>query len=278
MDQDLQNVANHYAAVAAAVLDQVPQAAESSCPCCSDAGQEARMRGSEVGLYSKQVADALPQGAKAASRGCGDPVAMANLQPGETVLDLGSGGGIDALIASKLVGGAGHVYGVDMTAEMVQLASANATEAGCANVEFVQGRIEDIPLPPESVDVVISNCVINFASNKLRVLQEACRVLKPGGRLVVSDIVAFQPYPPEAEQALRAVTGCSNGMATVAEYEQLLHEAGFSQAAVQPKTIYTFPVLEQRMQRKGRPHLFEAVSAFPQADGACGSAIVSGVK
>lgn len=270
MSKQQEIVRDHYAQVAS---DIAGLAGNSSACICAPASA-----GEAAGLYMEEILRRLPDKALAASRGCGDPVSVAALQPGETVLDLGSGGGIDAIIASVFVGEAGKVYGVDMTPEMIELARANAAEAGASNVEFLHGNIEDIPLPDASVDVVISNCVINFADDKPAVFAEACRALKAGGRFVVSDIVAFKPIPQAIEPQMRRITGCLNGMLSPAEYDEQLKVAGFSRCAVNPKTVYTFEALEPRCAKKGRTSLLEEVKQYPEASGATGSVIVIGWK
>src|SRR5215813_10158633 len=162
-------------------------------------------------LYNESEESALPADVVAASFGCGNPTALAELMPGEIVLDLGSGGGIDVLLSAKRVGPTGKAYGVDMTDEMLALARANAAEAGAANVEFLKGRIESVPLPDASVDVVISNCVINLAPDKGAVLREACRLLKPGGRFAVSDVVIEGPVPASLRARIESWVGCMAG-------------------------------------------------------------------
>ncbi len=230
--------------------------------------------GEAIGLYSGSDLKGIPAEALAASRGCGDPVAKAALQPGERVLDLGSGGGIDALIAARAVGAQGRVYGLDMTAAMVELARRNAAASGIRNVEFLEGSIENIPLPDASVDVVISNCVINFCENKTAVFAEARRVLAPKGRIVVSDIVAFKPVPPAARDALCEVTGCRNGITDVRDYERMLHECGFARVSIEQKTLYTNEILHEKARRKGRIPAYETAAAAG-ADATCGSAIIT---
>ena len=267
-------VERHYAEVAEEVLGALDAGALCGRSSCCDEVAAA----SEVALYAREVADALPAGACAASRGCGDPMAQAGIASGEVVCDLGSGGGIDALIAARLVGSTGRVYDVDMTDEMIQLARRNAQEASCANVEFLKGRIEDIPLPDASVVVVISNCVINLADDKQAVLREVCRILRPGGRLVVSDIVTFASVPEGARSALGRITGAVRGMVSVAAYQGMLHDAGFSGVRVEPKTVYTLEVLRRKAARKGRETAFAELAAYPEVDGASGSAIVRAVK
>lgn len=176
----------------------------------------------------------LPDGAVRASLGCGNPVAVAALQPGETVLDLGSGGGIDVLLSARRVGPSGKAYGVDATPDMVELANTNAAAAGVTNVEFLVGRIEDLPLPDSHVDVVISNCVVNLSADKARVLLEAGRVLKPGGRLGISDVIAKEGVDPERRAAAERWTGCVAGTLTSAVYHDLLAVAGFTDIRITP--------------------------------------------
>ncbi|MEW9530421.1 arsenite methyltransferase [Microbispora sp. NPDC049125] len=170
----------------------------------------------------------LPEGALRASLGCGNPIAVADLRPGEVVLDLGSGGGIDVLLSARRVGPTGKAYGLDAAPEMIELARANATEAGATNVEFVHGHIEDIPLPDASVDVIISNCVINLSADKPRVLTEAFRVLKPGGRLGISDVIADDGLDSTQRARAEHLVGCSVGTLTETEYRAMLAKAGFT--------------------------------------------------
>jgi L-amino acid N-acyltransferase YncA/2-polyprenyl-3-methyl-5-hydroxy-6-metoxy-1,4-benzoquinol methylase len=176
----------------------------------------------------------LPEGALRASLGCGNPVAVADLRPGETVLDLGSGGGIDVLLSARRVGPTGKAYGLDAAPEMIELAKANAADAGAANVEFLHGHIEDIPLPDATVDVVISNCVINLSADKPRVLAEAFRVLKPGGRLGVTDVIADHDLDPAHRAKAEHLVGCSAGTLTQADYRTLLAATGFTTYTITP--------------------------------------------
>jgi arsenite methyltransferase len=183
-------------------------------------------------LYEEAQRGELPEAAVLASLGCGNPVAVAELREGETVLDLGSGGGIDVLLSARRVGPSGRAYGLDMTEEMLELARRNAGEAGAANVEFLKGRIERIPLPSGTVDVVISNCVVNLSPDKRAVLAEAFRVLVPGGRLGISDVVAEDALAPSERAERGSWTGCIAGALARGEYEGLLREAGFARASV----------------------------------------------
>jgi 2-polyprenyl-3-methyl-5-hydroxy-6-metoxy-1,4-benzoquinol methylase/catechol 2,3-dioxygenase-like lactoylglutathione lyase family enzyme len=190
------------------------------------------------GLYEAGETAWLPEGAVRASLGCGNPAALARLAPGETVLDLGSGGGIDVLLSARRVGPAGKVYGLDMTDEMLALARENQRRAGIDNVEFLKGEIERVPLPDESVDVVISNCVINLSADKDRVLGEAFRVLRPGGRFAVSDIVVRGAVPPEIRRSVELWIGCVAGALDEADYRARLARAGFVDVDIEPTRVY----------------------------------------
>lgn len=189
-------------------------------------------------LYDALTASAVPEAALLASLGCGNPTALAELSEGEVVLDLGSGGGIDVLLSAKRVGPTGKAYGLDMTDDMLALARRNAAEAGASNVEFLKGDIEHIPLPDSSVDVIISNCVINLAADKGQVLREAFRVLKPGGRFAVSDVVVRGEVPPAVRRSMELWVGCVAGALEEREFEGLLREAGFHEPSLEPTRIY----------------------------------------
>jgi arsenite methyltransferase len=189
-------------------------------------------------LYGADETRGLPDAAVAASLGCGNPTALIQLHEGETVLDLGSGGGIDVLLSARRVGPSGKVYGLDMTDEMLALARANQRHAGAENVEFLKGEIENIPLPDNSVDVIISNCVINLSSDKARVLREAFRVLKPGGRFAVSDVVVRGDVPAAVRRNVELWVGCIAGALQETEYRALLAEAGFTGIDVEAWRVY----------------------------------------
>ena len=189
-------------------------------------------------LYDAAETATLPEGAVLASLGCGNPTAVAELHAGETVLDLGSGGGIDVLLSARRVGPTGKAYGLDMTDEMLALARDNQRAAGLENVEFLKGDIERIPLPDASVDVIISNCVINLAADKRKVLAEAFRVLKPGGRLAVSDVVVRGQLPPAVRHSMEAWVGCVAGALEEEEFKALLRERGFTDVGIEPTRIY----------------------------------------
>ncbi|GAB3414002.1 class I SAM-dependent methyltransferase [Flindersiella endophytica] len=199
--------------------------------CCGDAEVE---EGFGAGLYSKEEQADLPAEALLASLGCGNPLAVAALNPGETVLDLGSGGGIDVLLSAKRVGPTGKAYGLDMTEEMLALANANKAKAGATNVDFLKGEIESIPLPEATVDVVISNCVINLSVDKPAVFAETFRVLKPGGRIGVSDVVAEDRLTPADRAERGPYVGCIAGALSISEYRQGLTAAGFADVEIEP--------------------------------------------
>ena len=189
-------------------------------------------------LYDAAQAQQIPEEALKASLGCGNPTALAQLNAGETVLDLGSGGGIDVLLSARRVGPTGKAYGLDMTDEMLALARENQRKAGVGNVEFLKGEIENTPLPDNSVDVIISNCVINLSADKDRVLSEAFRVLKPGGRFAVSDVVVHGEVPEEMRQNMMLWVGCIAGALQDTEYSSKLAAAGFEEIDIEPTRLY----------------------------------------
>jgi SAM-dependent methyltransferase len=191
-------------------------------------------------LYSAAETALLPPDAVLASLGCGNPTALAELREGETVLDLGSGGGIDVLLSARRVGPSGKAYGLDMTDEMLALARENQRKAGVENVEFLKGDIEAVPLPDASVDVIISNCVVNLAADKRKVIREAFRVLKPGGRFAVSDVVCRGEVPAAVRKSMELWVGCIAGALSEQEFHQLLWETGFVEIAIEPTRIYEF--------------------------------------
>lgn len=215
----------------------------SSCGCGDASGADTAVRVSDLsgGSYSEEERGGLPEAAVGASLGCGNPTALATLSPGETVLDLGSGGGIDVLLSARRVAPGGKAYGLDMTDEMLALAEKNRAEAGAENAEFLKGHIEDVPLPDGSVDVVISNCVINLSDDKPTVIAEAFRVLKPGGRFAVSDVVFLgdkADLPADVLETVGLWTGCVAGALAKDEYERLLSQAGFGGVSVEVTNTY----------------------------------------
>ena len=225
-------------------------------------------------LYDASQANQIPEEALLASLGCGNPTALAQLKPGEVVLDLGSGGGIDVLLSAQRVGPTGKAYGLDMTDEMLALANENKRKAGVENVEFLKGEIEQIPLPDNSVDVIISNCVINLSADKGRVLQEAFRVLKPGGRFAVSDVVTRGEILPEIRQSVLLWVGCVAGALDENEYRSKLAAAGFEQVDVEPTRIYRAEDARELLAGEG----IDADAIAPLMDGKFMSAFVRAVK
>jgi arsenite methyltransferase len=225
-------------------------------------------------LYDEGQAAGLPAEALLASLGCGNPTALAQLHEGETVLDLGSGGGIDVLLSAKRVGPTGKVFGLDMTDEMLTLANENKRRAGAQNVEFLKGEIEQIPLPDNSVDVIISNCVINLSADKGRVLREAFRVLKPGGRFAVSDVVVRGEAPPEVRRNMELWVGCVAGALEELEYRDLLADAGFRRVDVEPTRIYEAKDAEAFLTGSG----LDVETFTAQIDGKFMSAFIRATK
>lgn len=235
-------VKNRYGAAALRVLDKT-----SNAPCCGPASASSACCGATTeswdpitaNLYDEGETAGIPVEALLASLGCGNPTALAALHPGERVLDLGSGGGLDVLLSAKRVGPTGKAFGLDMTDAMLRLATENLQRSGATNVEFLKGTIEEIPLPDASVDVVISNCVINLSADKRRVLAEAFRVLAPGGRFAVSDVVVRGHPPQEVRDSMELWMGCVAGALEEQEFIDLLTAAGFEDASIEPTRIYT---------------------------------------
>ncbi len=225
-------------------------------------------------LYDPTQAGQVPEEAMLASLGCGNPTALAKLNPGEVVLDLGSGGGLDVLLSAKRVGPTGKAYGLDMTDEMLALANQNKRKAGAENVEFLKGEIEHIPLPDNSVDVIISNCVINLSADKDRVLREAFRVLKPGGRFAVSDVVTRGEITPEIRQSVLLWVGCVAGALADHEYRSKLSAAGFEQIDIEPTRVYRAEDAREFLSAAG----IDVDAIAPKVDGKFMSAFVRAVK
>ncbi len=226
------------------------------------------------GLYSEEETSGLPSEAVAVSLGCGNPTALQQLEPGQTVLDLGSGGGIDVLLSAKRVGPTGKVYGLDMTDEMLALARENQRKAGATNVEFLKGTIEAIPLPDESVDVIISNCVINLSPDKDAVLREAFRVLKPGGRFAVSDVVVRGEVPAEVRRSMELWVGCVAGALEEREYESKLKAAGYTDVEVEPWRVYRVEDARAFLAESG----LDVDKIAPQVEGRVASAFIRARK
>lgn len=245
------------------------QAGDGCCSssCCSTTGFDEAVT---TGLYDSSETSGLPEEAVLASLGCGNPTALIELQEGETVLDLGSGGGIDVLLSAKRVGPTGFVYGVDMTDEMLALAQQNKAKAGVRNVAFLKGRIEDIPLPANSVDVVISNCVINLAADKSLVLRDAFRVLKPGGQFAVADVVTDGPVPDALRHDMEAWVGCIAGALEVETYSRLLRDSGFQDVRIDITRRYS--ITEAGIDTAAFP------DGWAAADGKIASAFIRATK
>jgi len=263
-------VKQKYGQAALRVISGEGKASCCSSPssCCSGADLVTE------GLYSSQEQGELPEAAVLASLGCGNPTALAELNPGEIVLDLGSGGGIDVLLSARRVAPGGKAYGLDMTDEMLELARENQRKAGVDNVEFLKGEIEKIPLPENSVDVIISNCVINLSADKDRVLREAFRVLKPGGRLAVSDVVTKGEVPQEIRKNILLWVGCVAGALEENEYRDKLANAGFTNIEIEPTRIFRAKDAVSFLEDKGID--LEAISS--QVDGKFMSAFIRARK
>jgi 2-polyprenyl-3-methyl-5-hydroxy-6-metoxy-1,4-benzoquinol methylase len=244
--------------------------ATEQASCCSSADRT--VVSSE--LYSVDEVSELPPAAVLASLGCGNPTALAELKPGEVVLDLGSGGGIDVLLSARRVGPSGFAYGLDMTDEMLELAVGNAAQAQATNVKFLKGTIESIPLPPESVDVVISNCVINLSADKRRVLGEAFRVLRPGGRFAVSDVVVQGHLPDEVRRSTELWVGCLAGALEEETYRAMLEGAGFEDVSLEVTRDYT----AEEVAQAADPDRERALAAVQQGGGRVVSAFVRARK
>lgn len=245
---------------------------QASCGCGSAAGCGPDPITS--GLYDGAQAADVPADALAASLGCGNPTALAELTPGEVVLDLGSGGGIDVLLSARRVGPTGKAYGLDMTEEMLALARDNQATSGLTNVEFLRGDIERIPLPDASVDVIISNCVINLSADKPQVLAEAFRVLRPGGRLAISDVVVRGELPDDLRRSMELWVGCVAGALEETEYREALAHAGFESVDVEPTRIYRAADARQFLEQSG----LDAEAVAREVDGRIMSAFIRASK
>ncbi len=242
----------------------VPEpASQASAGCCGPTPAVDKWDPITSNLYSDEQTGVLPEEAVRASLGCGNPTALAELQPGQVVLDLGSGGGIDVLLSARRVGPSGRAYGLDMTDEMLELARDNQRQAGVSNVEFLRGEIEDIPLPDGHVDVIISNCVINLSADKDRVLREAFRVLKPGGRFAVSDVVVRGEIAPEIRRSIELWMGCVAGALDEGDYRGKLEAAGFVDIDIEPTRVYRADDARDLIAAAG----LDADAIAPQVDG-----------
>lgn len=253
-------VKDRYGAAARRVLDSQGAANDAvsagggcgpASSCCGSAAFNGSVDPITANLYVSGETSELPSAAMLASLGCGNPTALAELEEGQTVLDLGSGGGIDVILSARRVGATGKAYGLDMTDDMLELARRNALEANITNVEFLKGAIEAIPLPDNSVDVIISNCVVNLSGNKPAVIREAFRVLKPGGRFAVSDVVVRGAVPAAVRKSMELWVGCVAGALEETEFVTLLEDAGFEHASVEPTRIYKVEDARQFLSESG---------------------------
>jgi SAM-dependent methyltransferase len=267
-------VKERYGAAARRVTtgEDLPVGCCSTTSCCGSA--TASHDPITSNLYGESEAGQIPEQAMKASLGCGNPTALATLNPGEIVVDLGSGGGIDVLLSARRVGPAGKAYGLDMTDDMLALARENQRKAGLENVEFLKGEIESIPLPDNSVDVIISNCVINLSGDKDRVLREAFRVLKPGGRFAVSDVVVRGDVPAEIRRNMELWVGCIAGAMEESEYARKLADVGFDQIDIEPTRIYDIEDARAFLSGQG----FDVDALAPRVQGRFMSAFIRAAK
>jgi SAM-dependent methyltransferase len=252
------------------------QVAGGKTSCCGTAPSASGLSGDPItsNLYALSEKAEVPENAFKASLGCGNPTALARLEPGEVVLDLGSGGGIDVLLSARRVGPTGKAYGLDMTDEMLELARRNLRESGLTNVEFLKGQIEAIPLPNDTVDVIVSNCVINLSADKDRVLREAFRVLKPGGRFAVSDVVVAGEVPEVIRQSMLLWVGCIAGALSEEEYRGKLAAAGFENVTVEPTRVYSITDARDFLSAAG----IDVDAIASEVDGKIRSAFLRAVK
>jgi arsenite methyltransferase len=265
-------VRERYGAAAQRAVEGQTASCGCGTSCCSDKAGDWDPITSD--LYDEGQVSGIPQAALLASLGCGNPTALAELHEGERVLDLGSGGGIDVLLSARRVGPTGKAYGLDMTPEMLRLARENQKKSGLANVEFLRGEIEDIPLPDESVDVIISNCVINLSADKAQVLREAFRVLNPGGRFAVSDIVLRGDVPAQVRDNVSMFVGCIGGALTETEYHTLLTAAGFEHVGIEPTRVYSDTDIKDLLESAG----LNAPELVSQVHGKVMSAFIRATK
>jgi SAM-dependent methyltransferase len=256
-------VRERYAAAATATL----------ATCCGETPVEMG-KGFGAALYDVEDTGVLPSAAVLASLGCGNPTALANLEPGQVVLDLGSGGGIDVLLSARRVGPSGYVYGLDMTPEMLELARRNQAEAGVDNAEFLYGTIEEVPLPDASVDVIISNCVINLAADKTKVLAEAYRVLRPGGLFAVSDVVLLRPLPQPLTELMGLWTGCVSGALVESDYRIKLDAVGFHDIDIEVTHVHERSSLAAIADQLELPADLDGTAALDEIDGAIANAFI----
>ncbi|MFC0906021.1 arsenite methyltransferase [Clostridium sp. MT-14] len=271
MESDIKNkVKKYYGGIAKRVNSRIGNNCCSTSSCCSGVSRSSL-------IYKGENLNDLPKEAVEASLGCANPLLFAELKNGETVLDLGSGGGINVFMSSKYVGQTGKVYGLDMTDEMLELANKNKEKMGVTNVEFLKGFIEDIPLQNEIVDVIMSNCVINLCESKEKALSEAYRVLKKGGRLAIADIVVLKHVPESIRHSVEMWVGCIAGALSVKKYEEILKKVGFKDIKITPVNIYTRDVIEDIAKQKNSGDAYSKIDAA-LIDGAFAGAHVKAYK
>jgi arsenite methyltransferase len=278
-DQLRDAVREHYAAAARTITLSGTSSCCGPTSSCGSAAEALDAFGQSQ--YDDTDIQALPEAALIASLGCGNPTLLADLEPGDVVLDLGSGGGIDVLLSARRVGPDGRAYGLDMTPEMLELAEANKAKAGVENVEFLLGSIEDIPLPDDSVDVIISNCVVNLSADKDQVFGESLRVLRPGGRFAISDIVLARPLEPELARVMALWTGCIAGALTEDDCRAKMRAAGFTDVSVDPTTVFNRTQLEDLvvgLDPADIPADIDVEAAIERLDGVIRSAFIRGTK
>lgn len=271
MDKSIKGkVKSYYGGIAKKVNSSSKVSCGCGAACCGD-------NSNNSSIYTKEYLEGLPDEAVNASLGCANPVVLAELKKGETVLDLGSGGGIDAFISSKYVGQEGKVYGLDMTDEMLELANKNKAKMGVNNVEFIKGYIEDIPLDNETVDVITSNCVINLCEDKEDALREAYRVLKTGGRLAIADIVQLKKVPEDVKRSVEMWVGCIAGALDIKTYEDILKKVGFKSVEITPVNLYTKEIIEDVAKQKSLDDVYSQIDSV-LLDGAYAGAHVKAYK
>lgn len=263
-------VKSYYGGIAKKVNSDSKASCGCKTACCGDVTDNPN-------IYTKEYLEGLPEDAVNASLGCANPIVLAELKKGETVLDLGSGGGIDAFISSKYVGHEGKVYGLDMTDEMLELANKNKEKMGVNNVEFIKGYIEDIPLDNETIDVITSNCVINLCEDKEDALKEAYRVLKQGGRLAIADIVQLKDVPKDIKHSVEMWVGCIAGALYIKNYEDILKKVGFKNVEIIPVNVYTKEVIEDIAKQKNLGEVYIQIDA-ELLDGAYAGAHIKAYK
>lgn len=271
MDKSIKGkVKSYYGGIAKNVSSNSKASCGCGAACCGDISDSSS-------IYTKEYLEGLPEEAVNASLGCANPIALAAFKKGETVLDLGSGGGIDAFISSKYVGEEGKVYGLDMTDEMLELANKNKKKMGVNNVEFIKGYIEDIPLDNETIDVITSNCVINLCEDKEAALREVYRVLKPGGRLAIADIVQLKEVTEDIRHSVEMWVGCIAGALDIDLYKEILHKVGFKEVEITPVNLYTKDIIDDIAKQKNLGDVYSQIDA-DLLDGAFAGAHVKAYK